>query len=222
MNKLDAFITRKIAFDSPLNEVKEKVNLTGHSLIKFEPLTFDPQILTAWVFFYSSNGVRFYLQELRNKDFLRDVKVATMGKGTSATFTKLMGRDPDFIGNGTKEYAILFCNNLGETITFVKGNNSLSSVEQGLIEADHKSLVVYNNEPDYKVPIPDADIYIVTSPLNAQVFERKGKFRPNVKVVAIGKTTKDKLLELGYSEVLVPEFPYETSLVNLLNTMIHE
>lgn len=216
------FITREISTDSVLNDLKHNTIIIGKSLILFSKLDFNPLISTTWIFFYSSRGVQHYFDGIKDKDQIKTKKIAVMGKGTSSAFQLLFDRAPDFVGDGSKDYSVSFLNTVDEDITFIKGKNSLSSVEKNLDRSNCQALIVYNNVPDFTVNIPESDIYVITSPMNAEVFMSKVSVSDHNKVMAIGATTNQRLIKLGYLNAVIPDSPNEVSIANMLKSMIHE
>ena len=101
---MKVFITRNLAPDSLLKSRLEasQISLTGISLIAFQPCFFPPLPLVDWLFFYSKNGVNYFLETaLSNQSFdKKDVKWAAMGQGTANTLASYQIK-AEFIGNGT-------------------------------------------------------------------------------------------------------------------------
>lgn len=216
---MKVFITRKIKSNSPLNNVSGEIE--GHSLLSFNPIEFNAVPPSDWIFFYSSNGVRYFAQRLKALGIEISSKIGVMGQGTASVFVSMFGRVPDFVGDGLKHSAIEFFNKEEGTILFVKGSNSLESVERYIDPQRTGELVVYTNEINSSAIIPDADIYVITSPMNAEAYMNVACCRFNTKIIAIGPTTNDKLIEKGFLLASMPDTPSEESIVTLINSMSH-
>ncbi len=218
---MKVFITRHIAQDSPLRLLSNKIELSGHSLLKIEPISFEKVPPSDWIFFYSSNGVRYFVEGFQQwKEYFKTVKVGVMGSGTASVFEKMTNFSPDFINNGDKQTAVEFFGKSSESILFVKGSNSLESVERYIEPERVNELIVYDNQADHTISIPDADIYILTSPMNAEVYMNKACCRFNTKIIAIGQTTNNKLIEKGFLLASFPDTPSEEAIVLMLKEMV--
>ena len=216
---MKVFITRNIKENSPLRSIN--VDMEGHSLLTFNQIEFDTFPETDWIFFYSANGVRFFAKQVKYLGYKINAKIGVMGPGTASAYEALFGVLPDFVGDGLKDVAIEFFNSNNESILFVKGSNSLESVERFIDSSRFEELIVYSNEINKNATIPEADIYILTSPLNAQAYMDVSCCRFNTRIIAIGPSTNSRLMEKGFLLASVPDTPSEESIATLLKTMCH-
>lgn len=215
------FITREVKDNSPLMNLKDKVDIVGQSLLRITPVPFHILPKSDWVFFYSANGVRHLVEGVFNHNvYLNSLKIGVMGDGTAKVLEELTGQKADFIGSGKSEDAVAFYKDLSETILFIKGKNSLESVERQLDPTKVEELIVYDNVINTEVEIPEADIYIMTSPLNVEAYMTNAFCKFNTKIIAIGETTNAKLVEKGFLQASVPNTPTEEAIVSLLKDMI--
>ena len=106
---------------------------------------------------------------------------------------------------------------------FVGAENSLRSVQNQLPESFQVNhLSVYSSSEKIVPSIPQADIVILTSPLNAQAWHRQYTGQPPQQLIAIGHTTAKALTALNYQEILLPQEPSEAAIFSLIqNTRLH-
>ena len=214
------FISRKLKDDSPLLKISDDVSWIDYSLLRISSVNFSiPNKPYDWIFFYSSNGVRYFFKRADVSDF-KDTKFGVMGPGTALTFKKITTRSPDYIGQGDASSTAEFLTRYSALTLFIKGKNSLSSIERYLPVKQIEELVVYSNEIDTSLNIEDADIYILTSPMNAQAYMSNRCCRFNTRIIAIGQTTNRKLMDYGFLLASVPDSPSEQAIANLLKEMI--
>ena len=74
-------------------------------------------------------------------------------------------------------------------------------------------LVVYKNAPKSQINIPEVDILVFTSPMNAQVYFQKYALQSTTKTIAIGNTTAKALQTIGVKNIIISKNPSEQSLV---------
>ena len=216
------FISRSLDSDSPLLELSDKCEIIGQSLIKFTPVSFSFNFDGKWLFFYSSNGIRYFYNGLNDnqRKAIQNYKIGVMGQGSSEVFYELFGKLPELIHNGILEETVETLTKNEESILFIKAQNSLSTVEKYIDPLLTEELFVYNNEPNHEVIIPDADIYIMTSPMNAEIYMKRACCRFNTKIIAIGETTNKKLMEYGFLLASIADQPNEENILKLLKTMV--
>lgn len=181
--------------------------------MEFSAVPFDGIPEIDWIFFYSQNGVRFFFENI-STDQLADVKLATIGPGTAACLAEVF-RSANFIGDGaaktSAETFLPFAE--GKKVLFPRAANSRRSVQLELGDRVQSfDLVVYENLPKSNITLPDFDVLVFTSPLNAQAYFSQKKWREGQRVVAIGKTTANALAGLRISKVEVAERPSEEGL----------
>jgi len=193
--------------------------LVAQSLIEFKAVDFTPPPKTDWIFFYSKNAVRFFLSGLTSN--LPPSKYACMGKGTTH-LAKAKKLNVQFIGNGKpKATAQQFLQVAeGQSVLFPRANRSKKSIQRLLknkIEA--YDLIVYENEIKKEWEVPDCDILVFTSPLNAKAYFSKYLAKAHQKIIAIGNTTGRALKKLGVKEMSVAKEPSEKGLWEVLSKL---
>lgn len=219
------FISRKLKEDSPIKELCEQqgISYTNYSFLKFEGLPFNFTNDYNWLFFYSANGVKFFFEGFQETLNLT-TKIACFGPGTALYLEKNYEVNADFIGQGLafqiiREFEKELHTN--DKIAFVRAKNSLQSVQK-LLTDDRKAddLVVYDNIRNTSIKAPNADIIILTSPLNAKAFFEISNINNNQILVAIGSTTKKEIQKWTNQPILTPLMPNEKILSKLLLKII--
>ncbi len=215
---ISVFITRELKPDSPLLTLGKhgKFSITGHSLLQFEKIVFAPLPKTDWIFFYSSNAVRFFMEQVA---IPLGVEVGCMGTGTAETLRQF-GVEPRFIGNGKpEETALNFLEHCqGGRVLFPRAKHSKQSIQKLLrgkiIDID---LVAYSNTKKKIFRRPVCDIIIFTSPLNAEAFFDLYNYDKEI-IIAIGTTTRSYISRKGIEKILVPQTADEAGLKELLSS----
>ncbi len=214
------FISRDLAPNSSFKTaLKGKgVEIIGQSLIQFSPTPFHAISVVDWIFFYSKNGVKFFLESFTTNRFLHilseeniPLKWAVMGEGTAeALFSYQI--EADFIGNGQPTATAKAFGEMakGQKVLFPRAKKSKKSIQRLLTQQiEQVDLVVYENEAKANFSIPFCEVLVFTSPLNAQVYFQKYPINAKQKVIAIGKTTHKELLKIGLKEIVVASQPTE-------------
>jgi uroporphyrinogen-III synthase len=218
------FISRKIESTSPIRSLKEKgLQIVDSPLIQIKPLPVKKIPLCDWIFFYSKNGVKFFLEAANLLEFdLSSVKIACLGRQT-ATFALDQGLNVHFTGTGTGETtAGLFAKEAADTtVLFPTGTSTLDAVgKRALNKYTALKISVYDNQPDNSILIPDCQIVVLTSPMNARVFFSKYKGNKPKYLIAIGKTTAREISTWTDIKIHIPEEPSETSIYRLIDQII--
>ncbi len=208
--------------DSPLlrSLTTEGFQVYGCSLIEFSALELGQLPVCDWIFFYSSNGVRFLLEGLGKigATIPARVKLGTMGRGTAATLSALF-RKPDFVGSGKPdETARAFLREAeGQTVLFARALRSAKSIQNLLAPyINIIDLPVYKNEQLSQAQIPVTDYVILTSPMNVDVFFKNRKPEPQQVFIAIGKPTALRYAHWIRNKIYIPEHPSEQALADLI------
>ncbi len=161
---------------------QHQVELIARSLIKVEflPVEFPA---THWVFFTSGNSVKSYF----NNNGTTDAKFAVMGQGTASVAKAHC--ELDFIGSGSpREVAVHFKTLLGqETVCFPISDQSMRSIQKQLPSEQVIDVISYRTVSP-KTTLPQADIYLFTSPSNLEAIDQSQIPRSS-RVIAIGPTT---------------------------------
>jgi uroporphyrinogen-III synthase len=210
------FISRDLSVDSPLRVGLEEQALPFHaeSLIEFRAADIGPLPAAEWVFFYSPRAVHFLLQAVPFSDLL-DYKIGAIGNGTANALTEHQ-LIPDFIGSGhPPATAEAFGRRAkGKRVLFPRARHSRRSIQQ-LLEGQIRDIdwIVYENIPKETIELPDANILLFTSPLNAEIYYQHYGFRDDQITIAIGPTTRKKLADLGAVKILSARAPKEKYLL---------
>ena len=217
------FISRSLAKDSPIALFAENRKYLVHdqSLLELTALPF-PEVLppTDWIFFYSKQAVNFFFDGLAKANFQLDEKVkwACIGPGSAKALMKFIP-EIDFVGEGqVDEVAKAFSHYaINQKVFFPRAVHSKKSIQQyleGKIEV--LDLPIYKNEPLTDFIVPTADVLIFTSPLNVQTYLQKYTITSQQICIAIGTTTKAFLEAQGISKVLLPAYPAEEAIADLI------
>lgn len=169
-------------------------SLQAESLIRFEALPFkilgNPDI----VCFTSPRSVWFYFQNPINSD---TIEYACVGSFTAAKVSELghfvafIGSDPGDPEKTSKEFAVW----VGErTVLFPESDRSLGSLSKGLPANQVMRIPAYKTVLHSQI-IPKKDIYVFTSPSNAESFLLNNKLPKKKTIIAWGKTTANYLLQ---------------------------
>ncbi len=178
-----------------------------------------------WIFFYSRNAVRFFFQGLERLGlpYPSGVATATIGAGTAEALVE-RGIAVDFVGFGNPERTAdrFALRARGKRVLFPRARQSRRSVEYR-IDGDITvfSPVVYNNSRREDVSLPDAEVLIFTSPLNAKTYYGHYEMNEDQLVIAFGPTTSEQLKKLGIDHLMSAE-PSEQGLVKLLDELMSQ
>ncbi len=182
-----------------------------------------PEIpVTHWLFFYSRNGVKYFLESMGDGALrsLSERKIACMGYGTAEELRLRAGVESDFIGKGGPlEVANQFIEKLSsrESILFLTAADSKHSVEKILKDSyTTRNIPVYGNDIIEDITIKEVDHVIITSPKNGVSFNKYYNYPAPRNIIAIGKTTALKLHKLGYKNIIVSTTPDERGMVEAL------
>ncbi len=207
------FITRKLTPGSPILALEKKGWTVWHeSLLDFvateEP---TPAISADWVFFSSPKAVQFFPW----KKWTSDAKVACLGPGTAQWVKEYSGQTADWVGNGIPEKVASGFSQIahGATVLFPRAKNSRRSIQQlipGQIEP--VDWIIYHNRLKPLIDVPQTDLLVFTSPLNAENYYRNYPDRKGIPSISIGATTAQWLRNHGIKTVIETAKPNETSL----------
>ena len=219
MQKL--FISRKLNPSSPLWELSDRYEIIDQSLIEIHPVLVDYLPEADWIFFYSQTGVKIFFDQFISNPKLKCVLFGAFGPKTSSCIQEY-GFHVAFTGNGksveTGPAFDLVARN--KKVLFPRANYSSRSLQKILgkkIQAI--DLVVYNNDVLEKIDLPDPDILVFTSPLNAKSYFSTKQIREKQIVIAIGETTAKKLKSLGIQDAMIPNSPTEESILSCISNL---
>lgn len=213
------FISRELKSDSAFfNFEKAGYKLHHESLIDIKPLSFEiPK--SDWIFFYSKNGINEFFKTAK---YDISIKYGVLGNSTSEYFKSKTGKTPDYTGqNNAEEIAEYYIHNASEkTVTFVKAQNSISSVEKAMhiheVNIDVRGLIVYDNIIKKVITSPRCDIVCLTSPLNSKAWFEKYPHQEEM-IYAIGQTTANYIESTIGLTVPYCKMPSEKSLFELVS-----
>jgi uroporphyrinogen-III synthase len=220
------FISRELSLDSPFYKIlpAEKVQLFGESLIAFEQVEFEAIPAVDWCFFSSRNAVKFFMDGLKaaKLSLPSSIQLGALGEGTSRAL-KGLGYVADFAGNGDPEtvgqaFGIVAS---GKRVLFPRAAQSRESIQKSLANTvTILDLVVYDNVPRQDFEIPLVDVLVFTSPLNVQAYFARYALLEGQKVVAIGRTTTQAIVDLGISNIITAPTPTEEVLAEICKSQL--
>ena len=186
--------------------------MQGTSLIHFEQIPYIFPTKMDWVFFSSKKGIQFFLQNKEQKHLLAEavgngLKLAAIAPATAKYLKEVVGLLADFVGSAhsvddTAQAFLLIAQN--QTIVFPQGQYSKQSIQKAIKgQTQIENLIVYQNTPHYQ-EIPKTDVAVFTSPLNVEAFVQKNDLHTIERVVAIGPTTAEALIEVGQTAAVMP------------------
>lgn len=213
------FITRDLEEHSVFKEMLEAegFEVEGESLIEFTSIPFHTIPSSDWIFFYSSNAVRFFFENLQAQNLtISSTKWAAMGQATANTLLSYK-KKLNFIGFGEpKRTSLAFINKAeGQVVLFPRARNSKQSIQKLLLDKIFSvNLIVYENKPKDYCRMRSRDFLVFTSPLNVEAYFNRNAKMPHQKIVAIGETTAAALRRLGFNESAIAGYPSERSMAS--------
>ncbi len=189
--------------------------LEGVSFVSFEAIPFQETPQTDWIFFYSKNAVLYFFSQPNDNELLKTAKIAAIGKGTAETIRQ-MGRPIDFIGDGQPdEVAEAFLHiATGQSVLFPRAlisNNTVRRHIESLCEC--YDLIVYKNSIVPQKLNNPFDIIVFTSPLNVEGYLSLNHIEHGTKVISIGPSTTQKLLDFKITRVIEANKPDVESII---------
>lgn len=210
------FISRQLAENSVFLKTLQQAGIAviGQSLVEIASLPVGPLPETDWIFFYSSNGVNSFFEQISlQKRPIPAVKWGALGAGTAKTLSAHV--PVHFIGTGvpaTTAEAFEKCAK-NQRVLFLGAEKSVNSVGLALKDAIvGMNLAVYSNFPLALVPQFNSAVLVFTSPLNAKTYFNLHPLLGHQQVVAIGQSTENQLLALGISRLITVAEPSEPAL----------
>jgi uroporphyrinogen-III synthase len=185
------------------------------SLLEFKAVAFEKLPEADWLFFYSSKGVQFFLQQAALPEQL---KLATIGPGTARQLEAL-GYQPDFVGQGPPEVVAAAFLRIAtqQSVVFVQARHSRKSIQiilgQRVAGID---LIVYDNVPRPLLVREDTDYLIFTSPLNFETYRQCNRIYPKQRLIGIGPTTGSSFQLAGVENYRIASQPTESALLSCL------
>lgn len=224
---IKVFLSRELSKKSPFHHLaKDEFTIYAQSLIEFSSIKINNIPSAEWYFFYSRNGVRFFFENMEAGNLkLESVpKIACMGYGTREEFEKYSNNPVSFTGSGKPvQVATQFRQKLNrlDKIVFFTAADSLHSVGK-ILSAEFKciQIEVYRNKVRNSFNIPKCDVYIFTSPKNAEAFYKRYTPDSTNKIISIGKSTARSLHRNSVQEVIISPKPYEQDMLNAMLMII--
>lgn len=151
------------------------------------------------VFFNSKNAVQYFF---KSSSINENVLVAAFGDATAQELKNLNIR-VDFMGTSSDPYQVAtqFNNTFtsSKKILFPLAEQSLKSVIE-ILKDNHEIIerIVYRSKAKQNIELPEADIYVFTSPSNFNAFVNKSMLQHKL-IVAIGPSTADAISSANYT-----------------------
>ncbi|MEO1518550.1 MAG: uroporphyrinogen-III synthase [Bacteroidota bacterium] len=217
------FISRPLAADSAFRRALDghDIELFDESMIQFHPLPFFQLPDCDWLFFYSQKGVQFFFDQWITP-LPEHIRLAGMGAATARALEQRAGR-VDFSGTGNPEETAkaFLLRAANQKVLFPRASHSRRSIQRlltGYIQAI--DLVVYRNTPKRDTNIPDCNLLVFTSPLNARYFLQQYPLKDQQEVVAIGQTTAEALRQLGCPRVHIARQSTEEAMAEVVISLL--
>lgn len=173
------------------------------------------------IFFNSKNAVVHFFKQ--NPILASDVKYAAFGPGTEKAIYQ-QGFEVDFSGKSSDptKVAAQFLSTFadGKRIVFPKALHSLQSVSS-ILSRHHfvEQLDVYETISVENVVLPEADVYVFTSPSNVTAFTSSLNSIKK-KIVAIGPSTAEAIMLKGMKAHAVSERADDAGLLDAITNVI--
>ncbi len=173
------------------------------------------------IFFNSKNAVQHFFKQA--PVLSKEVKYAAFGPGTEKAIYQ-QGFEVDFSGKSSDpmQVAAQFLSKFadGKRIVFPKALQSLQSVSS-ILSRHHfvEQVDVYETSSVENVALPNADVYVFTSPSNVTAFSSSLE-NIKTKVVAIGPSTAEALTLKGIKVHAVSERADDTGLLDAVTSVL--
>jgi len=212
--KTSLFFSSELTPGSPLWTFCEQRSwdLTACSLLGFKALPFTIKQPFDVVFISSPRAFNYFRSQITDSELIH---YATIGTGTSKHLNKFHS---SIVFTGEKSgdaasVALDFKEWLGEKrVLFPLSNRSHETVAAVIPDSQKEIVRCYATEL-LAMTLKPNDIYVFTSPSNVDAFLLKNKLSSSSMLVAWGKTTEKKLVDLGFSPTVVLEKSTEEYLV---------
>lgn len=215
------FISRDLDDKSIFKKLLEEngLQVEGNSLIKTKAIAFKEVPNYERIFFASKNGVQHFFEHYGGPE----IRMAdAIGPGTASAL-KARGIEVRFIGDGpdTALIGTEYSKQIkSDRVLFVTAEQGSRKIQNTLPEGQALALIVYRSIQLDPGRI-DAEILVFTSPSNVQAYFKKNELTEGQKVIAIGTTTKETLLELGVGSVAIPWASHELALADAVLSSQH-
>ena len=182
------------------------------SFIDVESVHFSTFQKTDWIFFNSKNAVKFFFETRPN---IGNSKLAAIGEA-SANLIRNFGYEVSFVGHETsttktaQKFAQLAAN---QTVLFPQSSTSLKTIASFIKSEFCFFLDVYNTTELIENVDIDAELFVFTSPSNANAFFKCNRLDSGKKIVAIGDATAKAITKYNVEGVEVARKPSELCLL---------
>lgn len=213
------FLSRDRAGDALTGYTSE----AGHELIAFSCIEQkligdDPPPSAEWIFFYSPSAAELFMETFRGYR----AKTAVLGKGTSRVFEG-KGIKPDFVGKSSDPSEVMreFKQVMGEKerVIQARGEKSFERLREVLPDERIIDWPFYQSVVKTEIPKVEADVYIFTSPSNAEAYLSKYELGSKSTVIVFGQSTKKAVEKYTNAEVLTTEEPGEAGIVRKIREL---
>ena len=202
-------ITKKIDNNNILKKIAQRLQwaIIDTPFIQTRPLNISKIPNSDWIFFNSKNAVKYFLENSSiNKEILKNKKIGCIGIST-AQFLDQYNIRADFIGQSTdiKKIGLEFLK-VGQQQSVLFPCSNISNKSIGKIIESHCNVIYF---PIYEtIEIQEKldetfDIIVFTSPSNVRSFFKKNTIHEKTKIIAMGESTKNELLQHSISPSLI-------------------
>ena len=217
--KRSFFISRNLSESSLLlNFLKDNEwQVHCQSLIKIEPVNFNIETETDWIFISSSNGARILLESYSPPI---NTKIGVVGEATGKA-VKQFGFEPAFIGTSgdMEKVGPAFAKVLGQDSVLFVGADRGSEKLRNCLPANQVSFVpIYSTKLLANQDLPITDVVYLTSPSNAEAYLSVNSLIGKT-VIIIGHTTAEFLELKGIENILIPKSPKEEDVVEVIKSL---
>ena len=214
------FFTREIADDSSLYKKISALGCTisGQALIATETIVrSEPLPTSPWIFFSSKQAMSHFFAQYPTPSAKQ---WAAIGEGTARELKKY--GDVSFVGsaNDTAQVAKEFARMAGkDKVLFPINDISVRTVQSALPESQVIDWVCYRTSQT-PTAVGYYDIVVFSSPSNVDSFLQANKWLSTQKAIAFGKSTANKLVEMGIDTPIVSQGVSDQALVNAIKTAL--
>ena len=166
-------------------------------------------------------AVKYFLEIYGNRPLISK-RIGSLGPAAQDELAK-SNIQTDFCGNGDPESSRMPLADYAQNMNVLFPRARISKRSLQIIDSSYQSidLILYNNSPKQNIRVPEADVYLFTSPLNVQSYlSNHGK--KNILAIAIGKTTERELLSSGFKKVYKSETSSESHIIEKAVTILNQ
>lgn len=192
-DKNDSLLKKQLSIESAELLYNSGIEIKG---LKFEYTDFNAIDI---LFFNSKNAVKYFFNQVDAIDL--NVQYAAFGEATATEILKYTS-DVHFIGTSSDPDLVASEFNAAykssKRILFPCSNKSLKSVSS-VLKNKHQiiEVEVYDTVIKPEMNLPEADVYVMTSPSNVQAFSNALKTTNNKLIVSIGPSTAKALQDIN-------------------------